>query len=215
MFLPLVFAAAADEGVLGNLLVQPASTVSVHLESNGEESTLSVVEATHSIATSYGSAFGVTSRTLCLAPCDVEMPAGLYTFMVGGKGKVGVSKLIELKPGVDVSIDAKLGSAGLKYGGFMLLTVVGVPALLTGPMFVFLADELGDPGFGSTGWILTGVGVAGTAGGIAMLVGSNSKLEVNKTAAGGGGGTIDGGADSGVEIVPYFAGNAFGVVGTF
>ncbi len=170
----------------------------IKVETTQEEVVVSVIEAKHTVATSYGTAYGVTTRDVCMAPCEFDMPVGLHEIVVGGTKYRAVAKKIDVRDGSEIVLGAKMGSAGLAGGGVLLFSVAG-SLLLTGGLFYAMDSGMGEYRLLDEGTelALIGIGAAGTAGGIGMMVASKSRVDTISSTQGTTSGGSDAGADNG------------------
>ncbi|MED5373132.1 MAG: hypothetical protein VX899_19090 [Myxococcota bacterium] len=80
-------------GLLSLLATTDASAAQVSFDTlNGKPAGISVVTAT--VATSEGSA--VATDNLCVSPCTVDLPAGMYTFNASQSGHIALSVTVEV-----------------------------------------------------------------------------------------------------------------------
>ncbi len=113
---------------------------------------------------------------LCMAPCAVQLDAGLYDFMAYGKGTTRVVEKFDLRQ--DATLHVTANPAILRSSGNML-TALGLSTALFGGMFLAIDNALGpDAVIGKSGDLaLLFGGLGATAGGIPLAILGKSKLE--------------------------------------
>ncbi len=145
-------------------ITAPASRkATVHVESTGSNTIVSLLESQVSIVGSNGaSAHGVSWKEVCLAPCSFKLEPGIHNVMVYGDGPASVMK-INLSEGEQTQLEVEPGSNALVVLGTILLYTAPTVALLGG--LSYLAQD--DPGIGTVAVALGGVAATGL--GIGMI----------------------------------------------
>jgi hypothetical protein len=133
-------------------------------------------------AASNGAAIGaVMWKDVCTAPCSFQLPVGFQEIVAHGPGYVGASQEVDLQPGDNARFVVRPGSAGVRYGGWVLATL-GLTAAITAATFAAVGttsfDANGNETHSTPGWCIPTLIAGGlaTGGGIAMIVMSSTSI---------------------------------------
>jgi hypothetical protein len=156
---------------VGTTASSDGAKATVAVRSTGAPVTVSLIvdraTGVGKVGTATATIVTVRYQDICETPCSFELPAGTRDLFVRGDGVTPAGGHFRLTPGPQRFV-VKPGSAGLAVGGYTLVVLGGVSALVGGSLWYALPDS-------KVGPIMTIGGGVGLGGGIAMwMLGSTS-----------------------------------------